>query len=66
MAIDFSLSPELEDIRARVRALVDEVVRPIEQRWDRNDRKQLIDGIIEMRKAAQERGLWLPHMPKEW
>ena len=66
MAIDFSLSPELEEIRNRVRSLVDEVVRPIEKRWDRNDRKQLIDGIVEMRTAAQERGLWLPHMPEEW
>ena len=66
MAIDFSLSPELEDIRDRVRALIDDVVRPIEQRWDRDDRKQLIDGIVEMRNAAKERGLWLPHMPEEW
>ena len=66
MAIDFSLSPELEEIRNRVRSLIDEVVRPIEKRWDRNDRKQLIDGIVEMRSAARERGLWLPHMPEEW
>jgi acyl-CoA dehydrogenase len=66
MSIDFSLSPELEDIRARTKALIDEVVRPIEQRWDRDDRDQLMNGIIEMRTAAQERGLWLPHMPAEW
>ena len=66
MAIDFSLSPELEQIRDKTRSFIDTVVRPIEQRIDHNDRKSLIDGIIEMRKQAQEWGLWLPHMPEEW
>ncbi len=66
MAIDFSLSPELEEIRAKMRAFIDDVVRPIESRIDENDRRSLIEGIVEMRKAAQEQGLWLPHMPPEW
>jgi acyl-CoA dehydrogenase len=66
MAIDFSLSPELEQIRDKTRSFIDTVVRPIEQGIDHNDRKSLIDGIIEMRKQAQEWGLWLPHMPEEW
>jgi len=66
MAIDFSLSPELEAIREKTRAFIDEVVRPAEARIDEHDRKSLIDAIIEMRTEAQERGLWLPHMPKEW
>jgi acyl-CoA dehydrogenase len=66
MAIDFSLSPELEQIRDKTRSFIDTVVRPIEQGIDHNDRKSLIEGIIEMRKAAQEWGLWLPHMPEEW
>ena len=66
MAIDFSLSPELVEIRAKMRTFIDEVVRPIEARIDENDRKSLIEGIVEMRKAAQEQGLWLPHMPPEW
>jgi acyl-CoA dehydrogenase len=33
---------------------------------DEDDRGQLVAGIIKMRKAAHEWGLWLPHMPKEW
>jgi acyl-CoA dehydrogenase len=66
MAIDFSLSPELEEIRDKARAFITTVVRPIEQRIDPHDRKSLIEGIIEMRKAAHEWGLWLPHMPEEW
>ena len=30
MAIDFTLSPELEDLRMRVRTFVDEVIKPTE------------------------------------
>ncbi len=67
MAIDFSLSPELEEIRATTRAFIDDVVRPIESKiGEGGDRKALIEGIIEMRTEAQKRGIWLPHMPKEW
>jgi acyl-CoA dehydrogenase len=64
--IDFSLSPELEEIRARTRDFIETVVKPIEARIDAHDRKSLISGIVEMRKEAQARGIWLPHMPKEW
>jgi acyl-CoA dehydrogenase len=64
--IDFSLSPELEEIRARTRDFIENVVKPIEEGIKANDRKSLISGIIEMRKEAQARGIWLPHMPKEW
>jgi acyl-CoA dehydrogenase len=64
--IDFSLSPELEEIRAKTRDFIENVVKPIEARITPNDRKSLISAIIEMRKEAQARGIWLPHMPKEW
>ena len=66
MSIDFSLSPELEAIRERDRDFIDDVVKPAEAGIDRDDRKSLIDAIIEMRTEAQKRGLWLPHMPPEW
>ena len=66
MAIDFTLPPELEDLRTRVRRFIDEVVRPVEKEIDEDDRASLRAGVIKMRKAAIERGLWLPHMPKEW
>jgi acyl-CoA dehydrogenase len=69
MAIDFTLTPELEDIRVRVRTFVDDVVRPGEERMgDREelDRAEYIKILLEMRAAAQEAGLWLPHMPEEW
>jgi acyl-CoA dehydrogenase len=66
MSIDFSLSPELEAIRARTRDFIETVVLPIELRIDEGDRDSLIAGIIEMRTEAQQRGIWLPHMPAEW
>jgi acyl-CoA dehydrogenase len=69
MPIDFTLTPELEDIRLRVRTFIDDVVKPGEARiGDRDDveRSDYIKILLEMRAAAQEAGLWLPHMPTEW
>jgi acyl-CoA dehydrogenase len=69
MAIDFTLTPELEDIRVRVRSFVDDVVKPGEARIgdrDEIERADYIKILLEMRAAAQDVGLWLPHMPKEW
>jgi acyl-CoA dehydrogenase len=69
MAIDFTLTPELEDIRMRVRSFVDDVVKPGEARIGNRDdieRADYIKILLEMRAAAQEASLWLPHMPKEW
>jgi acyl-CoA dehydrogenase len=69
MTIDFTLTPELEDIRVQVRSFVDDVVKPGEARIgdrDEIERADYIKILLEMRAAAQEAGLWLPHMPKEW
>jgi len=68
MAIDFSFPPELEELRAKVRRFVAEVVRPAEAliQEREGDRRFLIEQIIAMRQAAQEWGLWLPHMPAEY
>ena len=59
MAIDFTLSPELEDIRLRVRTFVDEVVKPGEAKIgdsERMDRKEYISMLFGMRQAAKEAG----------
>ena len=68
MAIDFSFPPEVDEVRHKVRDFMDQVVRAVEEKaaaddWGRDD---WIKGIIEMRQAAKDWGLWLPHMPKEW
>lgn len=69
--IDFSLSPELTDIRGRVREFIDGVVRPGEQRIEQEKLRDTDKGayyreLLGMRAAAKDAGLWLPHMPDEW
>ena len=69
MAIDFTLSPELEEIRLRVRDFVAQVVKPGEAKLAAlrdEDRKDYLNILIGMRKEAMNAGLWMPHMPKDW
>lgn len=66
MAIDFSFPEEVEVIRTSIRSFVDEVVKPIEEAMDEDDRQSVREGVIKMRTEAYERGLWLPHMPEAW
>ena len=72
MAIDFSLTPELEAIRARVRTFVNDVIRPGGEIIDGKGDNEALTGedrlkaLIGMRKQARAEGLWLPHMPEEW
>ncbi len=72
MAIDFSLSPELEAIRLRVRTFVNDVIKPEERRIEGGVGEPGLEGgervaaLIGMRKAAFAEGIWLPHMPEEW
>ncbi len=69
MAIDFTLSPELEQLRLRVREFIDTVVKPGEAQLahpDQIERAEYLQILIGMRKAARDAGLWLPHMPPEW
>ena len=72
MAIDFTLTPELEHIRTRVRSFIDDVVKPAEARIEGRDGADPLTGsdrvavLIDLRKQAHRAGLWLPHMPPEW
>jgi acyl-CoA dehydrogenase len=66
MAIDFSFPEEVEVIRTSIRNFIEEVVRPVEEAMDEDDRASVRAGVIKMRTEAYERGLWLPHMPEEW
>ena len=72
MAIDFTLTPELEQIRVRVRDFIDQVVKPGEAKIgaeggrDPSNRGDYVRALLSMREAAKSAGLWLPHMPKEW
>ena len=69
MAIDFTLSPELEQLRLRVRDFIEKVVKPGEAKIsdrDEIERGEYIRVLLEMRREAAAAGLWLPHMPKDW
>jgi acyl-CoA dehydrogenase len=71
VAIDFSLAPEVEEIRDRVRGFIDGVVKPVEERLEREnlrqtDKRAYYGELIGMREKARADGLWLPHMPVEW
>jgi acyl-CoA dehydrogenase len=68
MAIDFTFPPEVEDVRGRMRAFIDEEVRPTERRLaaetaGRADWRAELDRL---REEARQRELWMPHMPREW
>ncbi|WP_062347889.1 acyl-CoA dehydrogenase family protein [Herbidospora yilanensis] len=63
MAIDFTLAPEHEEIRRRVRAFVQDVIVPAKtEGLPRDDYLRTIFGL---RERARAEGLWLPHMPVE-
>jgi acyl-CoA dehydrogenase len=68
MAIDFTFSPEIEQVRLKVRQFMDDEVRPAEEKAaaSEDDRGAWLTAIIDLRKAAKEWGLWLPQMPVEW
>jgi alkylation response protein AidB-like acyl-CoA dehydrogenase len=71
MSIDFTLPPDVEETRRRVREFMDEVVRPAEEKVYANapdgepDRSDIVRMIIELRQKAHEWNV-ASHMPKEW
>ncbi|WP_433438480.1 acyl-CoA dehydrogenase family protein [Nonomuraea sp. CA-141351] len=66
MAIDFTLAPEHEEIRKRVRAFIQGTVIPAMEEVKESDRDAYLRTIFQLRSQARAEGLWLPHMPKEW
>ena len=64
--MDFTVSPELEELRLRVRAFVDEHVLPAENdrsTWNEFDNIRLAERD-RLREKARAAGLWTPQMPK--
>jgi acyl-CoA dehydrogenase len=72
VAIDFTLSPEHEAIRRRVRTFVETEIVPrvqpfgVREEMDRDVRRRYVEALLELRANAKAQGLWLPHMPTEW
>ena len=66
--MDFSLSPEIEDLRRRTRAFVDEHVLPLEaDPKNFSDHENIPHERLEpVRDKAKKAGLWAPQSPKEF
>ena len=63
--MDFSLSPEIDDLRRRYRAFVDDHVIPLEAdpgSFDEHENIRL-DLLEDLRAKAKAEGLWAPQMP---
>ena len=66
--MDFTLSPEIEDIRLRVRAFVEEHVLPLEANPANFAEHENIPEarLAPVRDKAKRAGLWAPQAPKEF
>jgi alkylation response protein AidB-like acyl-CoA dehydrogenase len=63
--MDFSVSPEMEELRQRVKAFMDEYVYDSE-RLVAEDEGLPVDVERELQQKVKERGLWAPNVPREW
>lgn len=64
--MDFSLSPEIEDYRARIRAFVADKILPVEadrSQWDAHENIGAA-ALASLRAEARKAGLWALQIPK--
>ncbi len=66
--MDFTLSPEIEDLRLRVRSFVEEHVLPLEaDPANFSDHENIPEPqLAKVREKAKKAGLWAPQSPKEF
>jgi len=66
--MDFTLSPEIENIRLRVRAFVEEHVVPLEADEKNFSEHENIpaERLAPVREIAKKAGLWAPQVPKQY
>ncbi|HET7381458.1 MAG TPA: acyl-CoA dehydrogenase family protein, partial [Pseudolabrys sp.] len=66
--MDFTLSPEIEDLRLSVRAFVEEHVLPLEADPENFSEHENIPEarLAKVREKAKKAGLWAPQSPKEF
>ena len=61
--IDFTIPPDLEDIRRRVAAFVQTHALPLEAKVNESN----FDAFLgDLREEARRAGLWTPHLPRDW
>jgi acyl-CoA dehydrogenase len=64
--MDFTLAPELDELRRRVRAFVDLHVLPLEERILAEDQARRDDTLRALQEEARAEGLFTPHLPPEY
>src|SRR2546429_480877 len=66
--MDFTIPPELEDVRVRTRRFVEEHVIPLEANHaNYDDHENLrLDVLRMLQDKAKAGGLWAPQTPKEY
>src|SRR5882672_2925028 len=66
--IDFTLPPEIEDLRRRTRAFVEEHVLPLEADPENFSEHENIPlpRLAPVQEKARKAGLWSPQSPKEF
>jgi acyl-CoA dehydrogenase len=66
--MDFTLSPEIEDLRQRTRAFVEEHVLPLEaERENFSEHENIpLSRLAPVQDKAKKAGLWAPQSPKEF
>jgi len=66
--MDFTLPPEIEDLRQRTRAFVDEHVVPLEAEAENfSDHENIpLSRLAPVQDKARQAGLWAPQAPKEF
>ncbi len=67
MAIDFTLPPDVTEVRERIRNFMQNEVTPTEARLrEGKDVRAWRPALTSLREKARAEGIWAPHMPAEW
>ena len=66
--MDFTLSPEIEDLRQRTRAFIEEHVLPLEaEPLNFSEHENIpLSRLAPVQEKARQAGLWAPQSPKEF
>jgi acyl-CoA dehydrogenase len=64
MSLSFTFEPELEALRQRVRAFMDERVLPLERQIEQEDLAGKRETMNALRAQAKQEDLFVPHLPK--
>jgi acyl-CoA dehydrogenase len=66
--MDFTLSPELEELRVRTRAFIEDVVLPLEANPENFSEHENIplERLAPVQEKAKKIGLWSPQSPKDF